>query len=771
MVVFLAYWQTLRMHVWQDDHAVMFKLQNVAESAGHFGTGIYDRSSSYRGVIALLYPIYLAFGTNTTAFYLAGLIAYFFAALSVYFLIKTISRNETVSYAGALIFTSGYIGAETLWRIFNSIHTSLTIAAICMAGVAYKKFIDGGKEVFGRKVIYYLASLILFIYAMETGFVRSHGIIFLIAGLELLWNFNFIGSLVRVSPFVYSYYLYYVAGSSSGYELKDLLNTIFVQQNFDLLFIPLRNLENIVLPSLWRVPLWVFVVGLILFFYRLRKIRKMLFYCIIFMLANYAVYFVHTPSQVFSSIHRYFSVPSVGSAFFIALILAELLRNQRNFYFAAGFVVITHIVMVNQEHSKFIRTITIPSKEFFAVIKREISEIPKGAIFYFDVKDNPESLSEFGNFFGVGSMPNTTAIAWQYGIDRNDLYLAATFEEAIGILDSKGNSDGNFYTFYYDSASGLVNTSSITKEGLSGDNKEVSISDAKNIDLVYTSPLKLGLNIKVEIDKGRVEFGKLRVSDLKKYLDYIRSKRSFYTQARTEVTSHWENQGAENLIDEDMETSWVGDRLAWHENRKEQVIVNLSATRNVGAVKLSHRYRNSTPARYTYSCSLDKENWLSLGEFFYTPLKETDFTKDVFTSTDCRFVKMEIEGTFGNDSPRISEIEIIESNFSNIDLNMAEEVENDPFSHLSSSQDLMDVLEFVNKEGITSKLCYFTNKSDKPYCYDFQLFIHSLQTYFFTIPPNGTILKSIEINVPGGVIYKVGRPSMSYLSYAELDPP
>src|SRR3990167_6061786 len=104
LVVLAAYWQTLLMYVWQDDHAAMFKLQNVAQSAGHFGTGIYDPSSSYRGVIALLYPIYYFFGTNPLAFYIGGLLAYFLASLAVYFLAQAILKNEKIALAGALIF-------------------------------------------------------------------------------------------------------------------------------------------------------------------------------------------------------------------------------------------------------------------------------------------------------------------------------------------------------------------------------------------------------------------------------------------------------------------------------------------------------------------------------------------------------------------------------------------------------------------------------------------------------------------------------------------
>lgn len=39
-VIFISYGQTLRMYFWQDDSALIFKLQNQGPASGSFGVGI-----------------------------------------------------------------------------------------------------------------------------------------------------------------------------------------------------------------------------------------------------------------------------------------------------------------------------------------------------------------------------------------------------------------------------------------------------------------------------------------------------------------------------------------------------------------------------------------------------------------------------------------------------------------------------------------------------------------------------------------------------------
>lgn len=443
LISVLAYWQTPMMWVWQDDHAVMFKLQHQSESAGQFGTGIYDRSSAYRGVIALLLPIYNIFGPNPAAFYIFGILTFFIASLAVFFLSKTLSKSAKIAFIASLIFASGYTGAESLWRIFNSIHTSHTIIALCLLLIFYKKFID--QKILFKKLLIYILTVFLFVYALDTGFVRAHGIIWAILAVELLWNFNLF-SLFRIAPFLLIFYKFYIQGYTATFEASDLVNNIFYGGQYELLLTPIKNLQNMFIPSLWQLPIAVFIILIVLVLIKFRD--RLLIFSLILMIGSYLVFFIHTPTQVFPSLHRYFLIPAIGASIFLAAVLVKSL-SFKYLYFITGLIVVAHLALINLEHKGFIEGRTIPTKKFYQILKRELPVIPQGSLLFFQVKDDLATKEVFENaIFGVGSMPNSTAIAWQYGIDRYDFYLS--FEKENNIPVEK------VYKFYYSLDSGLI---------------------------------------------------------------------------------------------------------------------------------------------------------------------------------------------------------------------------------------------------------------------------------------------------------------------------
>lgn len=442
-VVILAYWQTMFFFVWQDDHAVMFKLQHPSESAGQFGTEIYDRSSAYRGVIAFLLPIYNIFGQNVTAFYVFGIVAFSLAGVAVFFLAQALTNNKKIALLSSLIFASGYTGAESLWRIFNSIHTSHTIIALCLLLIFYKKFIK--QKILFKKLLIYILTVFLFAYTLDTGFVRAHGIILAVLAVETLWNFNFF-SIFRLTPFLLIFYNFYIKGYTATSEVNDLISNIFYGGQYELLLVPIKNLQNMFIPSLWQVPLWLFVFLLIIIFIKVKN--KLLYFSLILMLGSYVVFFIHTPTQVFSSLHRYFLIPAIGASLFMAEVLVKTVP-AKYIHLITGIIVVIHLFLINLEHKSFIEGRTIPAKNFYQVLKRELPVIPRGSLLLFRVKDDLATKEVFENaIFGVGSMPNSTAIAWQYGIDRYDFYLS--FDQKNNIPVEK------VYNFYYSLDSGLT---------------------------------------------------------------------------------------------------------------------------------------------------------------------------------------------------------------------------------------------------------------------------------------------------------------------------
>lgn len=727
----------------------MFKLQHINEPAGPFGYSVYDRQSSYRGVLPPLYLVYKLFGINTIAFYFEGIIAYFLASLSVYVLAFALTKDKKVSFVASLLFASGFVGAETLWRIFNSVHTSHAIIFTCLTLALYKKFVDYKGKVKTKKILFYLASLLLFAYTVETGLVRAHGIIILVVFLELLWNFRLLKSALRLLPFGIIYYLFYIADNTSRHELGDLLGQIIVGQNFDLLTYPLKNLQNIILPSVWRLPLVLFILGVAIIFALLKGKRKILIYSFVIMMAGYLVYFVHTPTQIFPSIHRYFSISAVGSSLFIALVITSLVKNKRVIYSLVAVVVAIHLILVNRENIDFINSKTIPTRNFYSTLKREIPNLSKGSIFYFDIAEDAKSIDQFGNSFGVGSMPDTTAIAWQYSIDRSDIVIARDYKEVLSRAKEAKSIINSIYTFYFDSERGLVNTTKTTRDSLFGNKKAVNVPDESIINFSYSLPLKMSFNATALLDENNIKYSKSSIPFLGTYFDYLDSKKTYFKSVKVDSSTYWENLIANNMIDGKTETFWKGDRLKWHYNHSESVVVTVKKPLVVGAIKMTNKYIDSTPQDYKYYCSLDGKNWQSLGEYYYKPNKDADFVIDKIPSAKlCKFIKMDVISTNGDDSPRIAEIEVIEDRFKNIDFSIAQELQYDPFKYISSKKDLETVLRFLRTSGMTAKFCYLTDKSVNPFCEDFNFMPFSTRIYTILVPPNGTTLKSIEIEVP-----------------------
>lgn len=770
LVVFLSYGQTLMMYIWQDDHAVMFKLQHLEESAGHFGRGFYDQSSIYRGVLVPLVPIYHFFGTHPAPYYAAGILAYFLAALSVYLFVWTLTKNKRIGFAASLIFASGFIGSESLWRIFNSIHTSHTVIAICLTLILYKKFIDSKKDLILRRAFFYLASLILFIYSMETGFVRAHGIILLILSLELFWNFNFL-TILKSAPFIYFYHSFYLTSSISQGELASLLNKILVEQKLELLLVPLKNLQNIILPSNFGIPFFLFLSFLFIILWKVRA--KILWFSIIFMLANYAVYFIHTPTITLPSLHRYFLISLIGFCIFATVVLHHFFRSSKQFFLAIIFIVLIHLFLVNKEQLQFINDISNPSKKFYKTLLQEIPDMERDSAIYFDMRDDEKSTKEFANFFGVGSMPNTTAVAWHYGIDRGEIFLPDTFGEMVTLLKNNKTTASRIYTFYYETDHGLTNTTQATRQFLLGSASKVLVDDISNINFKFSSPIEISLNLSSEIDWGKLSNRPeaTKLIPLAFYLDYLQSRHRYYKLVQAVALSEWKDQKITNIIDEDVATSWAGDRLKWHYEHSESITLDLGEKRTIGTVKLNYNSNLLVPIQYTYFCSLDNVTWTKLRHTSQVPFIETRSSGmiiDKLTTSDCQFVKMQINMTPSNDSPKISEMEIIEEKFTNINFLKADQFEDDPFKFVSSLKDLEILIPYIERNEVSTTVCLKTNKSEKPYCQKVKIIPNLQQTYFLTFGPNGTILESAEIYAPFGVNITLEKLWISTIPFNEL---
>src|SRR5574341_2304004 len=75
LISLIAYGQTLLMYFWQDDSALMFKLQHPAEAAGSFGIGLWERSP-YQYLLVPFVPFFPLFGLEPFGYFLVGFLRY-----------------------------------------------------------------------------------------------------------------------------------------------------------------------------------------------------------------------------------------------------------------------------------------------------------------------------------------------------------------------------------------------------------------------------------------------------------------------------------------------------------------------------------------------------------------------------------------------------------------------------------------------------------------------------------------------------------------------
>ena len=767
LVVLLAYGLTLGMYIWQDDNAIMFKLQNLEEGGGNLGHGIYDRNTPYRGVIVPLVPLYYFFGLEPVGYFVVGLIVYFLASVTVYYLAKELSSKEDLAFGAALIFASGFVGGETLWRIYNSIHTILNIIFICLSLIFYSQSVKQ------TSLIKYLISLFFFWVAMETGYVRAHGVIFLILGLEVIFNFRFrtfVKSLLRIVPFMGLYYHYYVRTNANAGPVHLTFNKIFLEGKVEILYSPFITLKNIIIPDIFNTPDSLFIV--VLFSLLIWKRSRILWYAVIFMMQSYIVPLIHFQGQTFASVHRYLTLSLVGLSFFYSELLGSFFK-QKKFFFAAILIIAgLHLYLIDKEQIRIVKHVGIPTRNFYRQLKEQLPQVPKNAAIYFDVAGDQESTNQFYNFFGVGSMPETTAIAIYYNIDRYDLTLPATYNELLSLLKNGKTLPEKIFTFYFDAKTGLTNTTPLTRQALFGKKDDVSLDRLDSINLSYTTPVELKFSALTEL-KDIVLHKENGNMDFNKYLAYLLSRNDYYKQVTATASSQWKYQEIENSVDNNVDTSWMAHRGDWHYKRIQDMVFDLGYIGEIGAVRIRFRSRGKAATDYSYLCSPDKIGWTDLKHVYRSVVKDSEEVTDILPKSNCRYIKVIIKNTAGDDEPQISELEIVKFEFSDLDFTTADKILDNPFLFVATEDDKAVLIHYLTESKIPATVCKYTNKriNSDPVtdCQPIKLKLDTKDRYSLIIPPDGTILRKLEITTLPEINIKVTEPQLHFMTFKELN--
>lgn len=769
MVVAFAFWQTILMYFWNDDNAVIFKLQNLNEGVGNLGSGIFGLDSPYRMVIFTLVPIYYIFGLNSYAFFSYGIFFYFLAAVSVFIFAKSFFKRNSLALVSSLVFSSGLVGAESVWRIYNSVHTSITIIYVSLFCSFYNYFIYE-KRLF-KKFAMYLFAILFFVLAVQWGFVRAHGLIIIAIAQEVLFNFSFKYSLFRLLPFIYFAYIWYFAGSSHTKHLSLLLSRIFENYEFNLLLIPLKTLQNITIPDIFNFPFLLFIalLGVIILKFR----SKILFFSLIFIISNYLTYYMIYHDAVLNTTHRYLTTSAPGLSILIAYLISKIFKSNKKIWIITTALIVVNLVILNWIHFKILKDRSIPTRVFYEDLKKEIPTLSKNSVIFFDTKKESDTVQLFESFFGVGSMPNSTAVAIYYGLDRYDILLTETFEDFLSIIKEKKIKPANAYSFFYSKEKGLKNTSEDFRHSVWDEKRAFIFEDANHINYYFSSPLMISLNLTPKIiNSGELE--SRDISNLKTYLSYLQARRDYYNLISVNSDTHWQNFTPNNLIDSDYSTSWMASRGVWHDTSIENIILDLGEQREVGGIKLKFAASDKTPTQYSYNCSIDSLTWQNLIKVYFSPRNHAQEKIDLVEGNNCRYIKLKIEKTHKGDSPEIAEIEIIEKGFENLDFKLAQNYESTMASLINSKEKDL-VLDYLTKNGLKIEICFLTDEFDElndkaksKLCEEKFVKIGHVNQIELIVPQSGTILKKIYVLPQDNVEFEINGIKGSNMLFKEL---
>lgn len=763
IVVFLAYFQTLFMYFWNDDNAIIFKLQHLNEGVGNLGTGIFGFDSPYRMVIFSLVPVYYFFGINATAFFAYGILFYFLAAVAVFVFSKSILKNDNQALLVSLVFAAGLIGAESLWRVYNSVHTSITIIYTLLFCTFYFHSIN--QKRLSRKLPFYLLALLFFIFAVQWGYVRAHGIILIALAIEILFNFNWRYSLFRLAPFLFLFNKWYIASNTSSHHFKTLLTQVFEDYNFSLLLIPLQTLSNVFIPDFFKVPLLIFLPLLLFLIIKFRS--RILFFSLVYIVSGYFTYFVIYKDASLNTTHRYLITSLPGFSLLIVYIFSRLFKSEKKLYIACGFYIAFNLMLLNWIHFNILEERSIPTKNFYQTIKTEIKALEKNSVIYFDIEESDKSKKQFESFFGVGSMPNEAAIAIHYNLDRYDLYLPQNFEDAIEYVKTNNVNPKNIHSFFYNSETGLINTSASLQKGLFEDNKPLSLDNLEQIGFNSSSPFSLSVSMNPVINESKLKFKDEKVLDNPAFINYLNSKLKYYEVVEATSSSEWKFQEINYLVDNRPDTSWMSNRVHWHYNSYDQIIIDLKTQKNISAVKLLFGPTDKAPTKYQYSCSKDGINWTPIKKFYHNPRNHGEERIDKFSAAECLKIKLELYDTPKKDAPVIRELEVIESDFANLDFKKVEKIEKKPFDFVTE-KNFDQLYNYFLQNGLSINICPVTDKNTIPQCEEVRVKIDSRNVYSIKFIPSGTKLKQIKLKYPPELDLNVSGSTLEYLPFEKL---
>ena len=751
----VSYGQTLRMYFWQDDSALIFKLQNPAGQAGSFGEGVIG-NGPYKYLVTLFVPFFPIFGLEPLGYFAVGLMGFFLSVGIFYKWMRDLFEDRKGARLATIVFASGYVGSDIMFRIINSWQSTLGISLAILVLWMLTRYKKKGR------VRNYVLAILFFLACVEFVFVRSHSLIFAVFALDLFLTLGWgkggrkwLELALRQAPFWLVFYWRYLKEAGLGGEGLVRWLTRFFGGGIEVAASLVATVGNVFFPEELQLKLlqvlgsgasWAVFLGLAIFgtawlkvmegrrrlypvfwvamgagmvlnkyfvdkdmfWYRTGEAAMLLVGW--FIVASQVMgYHLQYPEAIWGTVHRYLHYAALGYALMwgaagmgVWMVLEKKgwLGGKKWGWWPVGLVVVVNLVLGWNYQQKIVTERSEPTRTFYKNLRRFVPQISPGAVFYFDVADENLARQQFRDFFSVGSMPESTAIAIYYGLDRDEVKVLTDFNELLWEMDQGRVKMEGLNSFYYD-RSGLVDTSfdlrQMLSKGMEGEmlENEGKVYEAKKVRPLV--PLLVEITGRVVPDKDRMELKQEKgdVSYLALVWDYLAGRREYYKRVKAESLSEWRYQEVEKAVDGDTGTSWRGHRIYWHENRHERLQVDLGEIKLIDRVVWLNWNHTLAPVSYTIEVADGRGDFRVVKRVEKGPeRKDGEMVEERLDSpVQARYVKMEITGTVSEDAPALSEFEVVESRFSGVDLAFARKIESRPFAEVDTGEEFDLVLE------------------------------------------------------------------------------
>ena len=419
-------------------------------------------------------------------------------------------------------------------------------------------------------------------------------------------------------------------------------------------------------------------------------------------------------------------------------------------------------------------------------------EISNKTIFFFDNADYHPVYSQFGNIMVGAYLPREAALGVHYKKNLNLIKIPNNFNEFIAEIKNFPNQD--FYTFYYDEK-GLHNTTEKVLNLLANGGKKEIFKIEKNAKDSLAPEINVSVKDAYSLVSYKLNFS-LRVVPLEssvfdfpysfhkpeeqfvndyrkgivnknKIFEYLDSRRIYYEKVLATASSGRADQmhTDEQLIDDKIDTYWLDDQSSYVFGIKPWIEIDLGQEREIGKLLWVNESEPRFPKDFTIEVSKDKKNWEKVKVEKKERLKTGSLIETVsIAPITTQFIKLQILSTQGFE-PGFSEIEVIDRNYSDVDLTMARRIKDNPFEFISNGEDLSITYEFLKNNSFLTVQTLTNREKQVSIIYDLKLPIlldGAYHEYSLSVPPRGINLKEIIFKLPYPAKMSVSDVNIEY---------